>query len=184
MIFQMLALAFSLSIDSFGIGFAYELKGVRIHFWVRVLIGAVSAIVLGLSMIFGSFIQQFIPDELRGIISSLLFTGLGIVFLRNSLLCCADKTYDFDDSNKIEGKEGILLGIALSVDSAVAGIAVATTGVWAIILCIFLGGFQIIMSSMGCLLARKSVDLLGINEKIGGTISGILLIVIGIIWMF
>ena len=183
MFFQMLLLAFTLSIDSFGIGFAYELKGVRISIYIRMLIGLISASAMGCSMLFGSFLQQWIPKELQGVISALIFIGLGVVFLRNSLLCCADKTYDLNASKRIEGKEGILLGLTLSLDSVVAGVAVASVGFWAVFLCVFLGFFQVVMSSIGCQLARKSMKILHLSHRFGGILSGIFLITLGIIWL-
>lgn len=87
---------------------------------------------------------------------------------------------DMDNSRSIDGKEAILLGLALSVDASAAGIAGGASGLSSYTLPFIIAFCQIIFLSSGKFIVRH-IFTKTIPESYWERISGILLILIGIL---
>ncbi len=104
--------------------------------------------------------------------------GITIKVMKNPAEC------DLDSSNKIDSLEAVFLGIALSVDSLSAGIAVATFGGKIFLLPIFVGIFQLVFLSFGEIIGSRIKKLKNIDNRIWSILSGIILILIAIVRLF
>ena len=178
MFISSLLLAISSSIDSLGIGVTYGLKRIKLKkctklilFFISIFITLLSAIV---SNLFKSLFGELIFKSLGSII--LIFMGLIILFKTDS----EEHTFDLDNSNDIDNKEAILLGIALSLDSFCIGVSAISLGINMLLFAITVAFFQFIFLSLGNFLGIHLLKLKKAPQSIWSTISGILLILIGI----
>lgn len=102
------------------------------------------------------------------------FLGITIQIIRDP------SSSDFNNSNQIEAKEALYLGIALSIDSIGIGIGSSIMGLNTFIFPIAVACFQLFFLSFGSYFGKKIKDISNIPENIWGIISGILLIFVGI----
>ncbi len=91
---------------------------------------------------------------------------------------------DLDGSKKIDWKEALYLGIALSLDSIGVGIGGSIVGLNSIIFPILVACFQLIFLSFGNFLGKKISSSINLPKNIWSIISGALLIIIGICRLF
>lgn len=91
---------------------------------------------------------------------------------------------DLDSSKKIDWKEALYLGIALSLDSIGIGIGGSIVGITSIIFPIFVAIFQLIFLSLGTFLGKKFSSSVNLPKNTWSIISGTLLIIIGICKLF
>lgn len=178
--FSFLILSVTLSIDAFGIGIAYAVKSIGIPIKAKLMIGMLSAGILWLSALTGELMARFLPEWCIKYLGVLIICIIGIIFIRNSLKNNTGSTYDFDSSKKIEGIETIFLAVALSADSISVGMAAAALGYSWFILGLLVGIVQILFLFAGEAAVRKNSRLSKSNGGKSGIISGILLIIIGI----
>lgn len=106
------------------------------------------------------------------------FFGITIQIIRNPI------SSDLDGSKKIDWKEAIYLGIALSIDSLCIGICSTVIGYSSFIFPILVAVFQLIFLSVGRFLGVKISSASNIPENTWNILSGILLIFIGISKLF
>lgn len=136
------------SLDAFVASIAYGSKKIKIPFPSILIINIVSSLFLGLSILFGFLLKRIIPGNITTTISFFLLFILGIYSLFESLIkgylssrpnsskkvklklfdisfiinIYIDETKaDFDDSKKLDSKEALYLGTALSLDSLTIG---------------------------------------------------------------
>lgn len=184
MILYIILMSISLSIDALGIGICYRLKGVSISFGTKVIMGAVSAIIMMGSLLLGTGLNQILPPTVSKIVGVSTLVLIGVAFMRNSLFGGEDTTYDLDHSRNIEAMEGVLLAFALSADSIGAGVAAASTGLSSLSIAIFIGIMQICFLCIGDLLVEHVKFIRKMDSKVSGLFSGILLVVIGVLRWF
>ena len=104
-----------------------------------------------------------------------------IKFLGITIQIITDPIYsDFDSSSKIDTKEAIYLGIALSIDSFCIGIGSSILGINLILFPILVAIFQLIFLSIGTIIGKKLNNQAKIPHNIWNLISAIMLIIIGI----
>lgn len=89
---------------------------------------------------------------------------------------------DLDKSLKIEPKEALYLGIALSIDSIGAGIAISSLSIYAYLFPVLIMLFQLIFLTGGILFGRK-LNLKSLDETKISILSGSILILIGFLRM-
>lgn len=183
MLFQVIAISVSLSIDALGIGLSYKWKGIKINLSAKLIIGIISAIMMWISLKIGNLALTVLPPKVTQITGITILLIIGIAFIRNSL-SQSETTYDFDRSMKIDFVEAIILGFVLSADSVSAGIAAATVGLDYIVIPVMVGIMQIIFLYLGDKLADKSNLVQKIGQKSCGILSGSLLILIAILRIF
>lgn len=175
MLFSCLILALSVSIDSFGIGITYGLKNTKISCFSKIILFFISIVITSLSLILGDVISYILSDNFSKILGCILliFMGFRIIFQSTD-------SYDKDNSNSIDWKEALYLGIALSIDSICVGISSSMLGFNTILFPIFVATFQLIFLSIGKEFGLKLSYASSIPDSIWNIISGILLICIGI----
>lgn len=194
------AILFSLSanLDNFVVGFAYGVKKIEISFYINLLIAILTSVGTTISLVLGNLLYYILPKFIVDLLGSLIIILIGLYFLIQSLikhkkkkpakevalkdvkamLVYAEKT-DIDKSGDIDIKEGLLIGLGLSINNFGVGIAFSLTGVNIFITSFFSFIFSLFTLSIGVKLGKK---LLGKNiGDLSPYISSILLIILGII---
>ena len=106
------------------------------------------------------------------------FLGITIQIIKDPI------SSDLDKSNLIDGKEALFLGVALSLDSFAIGISSGILGIHSIIFPLVVSVFQLLFISLGNLLGSTLNRFSKFPQSIWSIISGILLIIIGIVKFF
>lgn len=102
------------------------------------------------------------------------FLGITIQIIRDPI------SSDLDASQKIDWKEALYLGIALSIDSFGVGICGSIIGYRSFLFPILVACFQLFFLTMGRFFGKKISSISFIPENIWSVLSGTLLICIGI----
>ena len=218
MLLSSLIVGISSSVDSLGIGITYGIKKVRLSNLANLILFCISITVSTISLLFGNFIAELLPNNIIVALGSLLIIFIGIFMTMQALkgksenkkqpnndiidnppdeekiysffIKCFGITVqviknpnysDFDNSKKIDSKEALFLGIALSLDSFGIVIGSAVAGICSIFLPIFVSLFQILFLKLGNYIGRKISSNNFFPDNSWSIISGILLIIIGII---
>ena len=103
------------------------------------------------------------------------FLGITIKIIKDPI------NSDLDKSNKIDSKESLFLGLALSLDSICIGIGSSIIGISNLVFPILISVFQILFLSIGSLLGKKINKTCNLPQNIWSITSGILLIILGIL---
>lgn len=209
MLFNYFILALSVSIDSFGIGITYGLKNTIISKSAKIILFIISVTITGLSVYFGNILSQLFPSFFTNLIGSLLLVSMGLWIIYQSLnnnkaitspKSSEEKIYQFfikflgitiqiirnpissdlDHSKKIDVKEALYLGIALSLDSICVGICSSVIGFNSTIFPLLVAFFQLCFLSLGRFFGVRISSICNMPENIWNILSGILLICIGI----
>ena len=182
MFISSLILAISSSIDSLGIGITYGLKNTKISFISKIILFALSLIISFSSIFLGYFLNDFISTTITSFFGSLILIFIGICIIFKTIFENKNKKnnyYDFNFSNLIDPKEAIVLGLALSLDSF--GIIYSLIDANCFLFPILISSFQILFLSLGSFCGRKLKSISKFPDFIYGFISGILLILIGLL---
>ena len=221
MLLSSLIVGISSSIDSLGIGITYGIKKVRLSNLANVILFCISITISTISLLFGNFIAELLPDNIVTALGGLLIIFIGVFMTMQALkgknesekqpnndlidnppdeekiysffIKCFGITVqviknpnysDFDNSKKIDSREALFLGIALSLDSFGIVIGSAVAGICSIFLPIFVSLFQILFLKLGNYIGRKISSNNFFPDNSWSVISGILLIVIGVVKLF
>ncbi len=103
------------------------------------------------------------------------FLGITIKIIKNPI------SSDLDNSSKIDSKEALFLGLALSIDSICIGICGSVIGINTYIFPFLIGFFQLFFLEIGNLLGKKLYNFSKLPSNIWSIVSGILLISLGIL---
>ncbi|QKS72025.1 sporulation membrane protein YtaF [Paenalkalicoccus suaedae] len=184
---MMILLALAVSLDSFGVGFTYGLRKMRVPFKSILVIGAFSGVAAGVAFIVGRSLFQFISPTVVNQAGAYLLLALGIVALlqasRPSELKKHEMTIpffglvvtvlrtpmqaDMDKSGSISVREACLLGTALALDAAGAGV-VAATQHYSWIFPVIVGGLCVLFLTLGKGLGLRCEKALGFATYIPG----------------
>jgi putative sporulation protein YtaF len=207
-----LLLAISCNLDNVGVGIAYGARGVGIPLVSNLLIALITAGGTGLCIIFGQQIFQVLPSEAAVLLGAVLLVGMGVwvilqemrersrgdqetppsedakdlaqksllqrmfLILKNPFLA------DRDSSGHIDLKESVLLSLALMLNNIPNGVGAGLLGLSTLITTLMVGLLSILTFWLGIGLGRSlGIRWLGRNA---GTLSGLLLIVIGLAEIF
>ena len=147
MLLSTLTLALSSSIDSLGVGITYGIKKTKLSYISIIILFILSFCITNLSIMFGHFFSKFISVQISNILGSclLFFMGIFIVyealFPKEKIKKPLRKEYNFfirflgitiniikdpinsdiDNSNRIDFKEALFLGVAMSLDAICIG---------------------------------------------------------------
>lgn len=151
-IFESVLFVTALSTDALIASLAYGSNKIRIPLISTLVITAICTVVLGISLLIGTFLKPFLPEELLKVISFIILLLLGLTRLLDNIIKSiinknADlnkeikfnlfdlqfilniyanpKDADADQSKTLSPKEALSLAIALSIDSLAAGIGAA-----------------------------------------------------------
>lgn len=103
------------------------------------------------------------------------FLGITIQIIKNPI------SSDMDNSKLIDSKEALFLGLALSLDSFCIGIGGSIIGISYTFFPFFIAVFQLLFLSFGNFLGRRLYRLSRLPDNIWSIVSGVLLVVIGIV---
>ncbi|BAB06870.1 sporulation membrane protein YtaF [Halalkalibacterium halodurans] len=203
---SLLALAFAVSLDSFGVGLTYGLRKMKIPFKSLLFIAGCSAVSILIAMGFGMTIQQYlspaIAESLGGII--LILIGCWALYQAFRPAKNGHKTKDdhvilnfeikmlgvvirilrkpmvadFDNSGAITGREAVILGIALSLDAFGAGIGAALIGFHPLYMAVSVAVMSALFVSLGMKSGYRFADSYWIKRF--SFIPGLLLVLIGV----
>lgn len=144
-------------------------------------IGTIFLILMGLWVIFQSLKTKCnvrnakISDNEPKIYKIFIeFLGITIQIIRNPI------SSDLDNSKRIDCKEALFLGLALSIDSICIGICSSIIGYTSILFPILVATFQLMFLGTGRFIGSKILSVSNIPENIWNVLSGVLLICIGI----
>ena len=184
-------LALSLSIDALGIGLSYGFRNISTPLFTKCIIALESMIFMGIFIWIGNHMTLFFTAQKANNIGILilLFMGIWLFYqsfqkkqsntsiemLRNPCHC------DKDHSSHIDAKEGLSLGLILSIDSMGVSIGAGASHISIIMLPLFTSIFQIKFLSIGIDMGKRFKYCCNIKENIWTAFSGCILISIAII---
>lgn len=220
MLIQILGLAISSSIDSFGIGITYGVRKTKISLIAKIILFFISFCITMLSICIGNLFLRIFPAYITNLIGTFLLIGMGCFIIYETLIekgkndsisphsfskvPSIQKTYQFflksfgitiqiirdpissdlDQSHRIDSKEALYLGFALSIDSICIGIGSSMLGISTFLFPFIVSSFQLLFLSLGSFLGRKIVSTYSIPDTFWNILSGSLLILIGILRFF
>lgn len=212
MLLNAIILAISASIDSFGVGITYGIKKTKISIAAIIVLLILSIFFTSVSITFGNILSSYISPSVSSIIGASILILIGIFILYGAIFKnekisktkSEHKEYsffikflgitvniikdpinsDFDNSNKIDIKEAIFLGIAMSLDSISIGFGCSTIGINSFLFPLLTSFFQILFLCAGKLLGKKISSISSIPQNIWNIISGVILICMGIVKFF
>ncbi|WP_089610637.1 sporulation membrane protein YtaF [Dehalobacterium formicoaceticum] len=97
---SLLLFALAVSIDGFGVGFAYGMKNIIIPMRSLLIICFTSASAIAASMFFGQVIVSFIPLETARLIGALILSGIGLLMLIHAWVQRSEKSEGNEESKK------------------------------------------------------------------------------------
>lgn len=103
------------------------------------------------------------------------FLGITIKIIKNPT------SSDLDASNSIDSKEALFLGFALSLDCFCIGIGGSIIGISSFLFPFFISIFQLLFLNLGNIIGKKLHNSNHLPDNSWSILSGILLILIGII---
>jgi putative sporulation protein YtaF len=194
-----LALALSSSIDNFGVGISYGIRGIRIGFVSNVIISVIAFAFSEAGIYGGDYLAKVLPGTMSSIIGALFLfiVGLRIILLtlpRNrtkprtpangitGILSEPEKA-DFDRSGHIGYLEAVVLGMAVSLNALTNGLGAGLMKISPTAISMSAAVFSFIAIWGGSAIGRKAADV-----KIGAwslgqfstVISGLILLVIAL----
>jgi hypothetical protein len=172
-------LAISSSIDSLGIGITYGLRHTKLLKKSKIILFLISIFITFLSGLIGNILKSTLSTNVCEFIGSalLLCMGIFIIIKTNE----QEISFDFDNSNDISPKEAIFLGVALSLDSLCIGIGGSTIGINVYWFSILVAILQYVFLSIGNYCGIHLSKVSSIPQRFWSKVSGILLILIGLI---
>ncbi len=197
-------LAITLSIDALGIGISYGVRGINIPLFSKFIISIQTFLIITISLFLGNVVFSFFPTTIRNYTGVIILIALGVFMIIEAYLPKKEKTEtvrtfsikqagitikiiksppvcDFNKSNKIEPFEALYLGLALSIDSFGVSFGSGAFGVFSIFLPLFAVFFQILFLSIGISSGRKISNISKLSENTWITVSGCILIFMGIL---
>lgn len=177
MLFSTLILGISSSMDSLGIGITYGLKRMKLKKWDKVILFCISIFVTLISILTGNILKNLFSDSFFKILGISIFIIMGLVIITKSK--DRECTFDLDNSNDIDYKEAILLGLALSLDSFCIGVGALALGINMLLFALIVACLQYLFLTIGNLLGIHLSNLKNVPQNVWTKISGIILILIG-----
>ena len=157
----------SSNFDNLIIGISYGIKKIRIPIISNLLIAFITFIGTALSMIFGKSLTAYIPIAVSNVIGAIMIIGIGIAGLikyfhskKNNQACESPsplknpEKYDKNTNNRIEFREAVSLGLALSINNIGLGIGASIGGLHVLPAAIGSFVFSFIFISIGDLLGN------------------------------
>lgn len=177
-ILEAFILALLLSLDTFTVSFGYGSNKIKIPFISIQIISIMSSVVLGISILMGAAIKQYIPDNISTAICFIALFILGVVKLLDK---GNTQNADKDSSKTISLIEAISLATVLALDEIADGFAVAFIDIngLAIFLCSFITNTLAVI--FGCYLGNKIAKKINFNLF---WLSGVVLIILAFSKLF
>ena len=194
-ILSFLLFATSVNLDNLLVGIAYGVKGIRIHFFGNLLIAVITTVGTVVSMLAGAVLIHFLSTGLSTLLGSMILIALGVWMMKdffwkgkvkeednaktsaNELLRDPEKA-DADCSGCIEGKETILLALALSLNNFGLGLGASIAGLNIMVTVGSSFLFSLLSLGLGVKLGRRYLSKFA--GKYAALLSGLLIILLGV----
>ena len=170
------------SLDAFGIGITYGLKNTKFSFPSQIAFFCVALISTFVSVFLGNGLKNYLSVSLANFIGSTIIIGIGIYTIYDSFK--NHKDFDFDKSNDINAKEAITLSLSVTADSLCIGLGSSLIGINTFLFPIFVAIFHLSFLLLGDILGKNILGIGRVPNQLWNVISGIILILIGIIRCF
>ncbi|MCL2177228.1 MAG: manganese efflux pump [Firmicutes bacterium] len=116
-------IALACSVDCFASAFAYGADRVRIPFFSALIINLVCCVVLGLGLLFGAFIGQYIDIEYTKWAGAFILVALGLSKIVSGLKKPVSIKADIDNNKVITKGEATLVSAGISLDGLAVGLS-------------------------------------------------------------
>lgn len=180
MILKCILLALSASIDALSIGVTYGIKKTKMSKASNIIIFLTLLCLTGISVLVGHYISILFSPTFSVWLGSLLLIILGIYNIykaRNNI----STDFDADNSNYIDAKEALVLGLAVSIDASCVSLGSGMIGLGSFILPIFMAIFHTFFVNCGNLVTRNLLKRIKIPENVLVIFSGVILILVGLL---
>lgn len=206
--FEAIILALTCSIDAFAASFAYGTNKIKIPFISNQIINFICCTILGISLLFGAIVRNYIPSHLTIIISFIILFILGIIKLFDSITKSLIRKYnnitkelkfsffnfkfilklyadpedaDIDSSRDISPTEAVALAFSLSLDGLAIGFGAALSNINILVVVIAALLINMIALISGVNLGNKLAKKSSVNLS---WISGVILIILAFSKLF
>lgn len=176
----------SLLVTTFSMWFGNCIRN-TFSYEITNLIGSLIIIFMGTFMTIQAFIKKEPSnlDTLNSPTTDEKIYSFFIKYLGITIQIIKNPTYsDFDNSKKIDCKEALFLGIALSLDSFCIGIGSTIAGISNSLFPLFISIFQLLFLKFGSVIGKSLNNTKIFPDNTWSVLSGILLIIIGILKLF
>lgn len=183
---SLILFALAVSLDGFGAGFAYGMRGIIIPLHSLLAISATSSLAIAVSMICGNFIAGFIPVNVAEIIGAVILGMMGLYMLvqvwvngraKSERLPGSEEMLvhfripslgilvqvlrepskaDLDHSGVLSVREAFLLGFALAMDAIGAGFALAVAGFPPLLTALYVGVCKFLLVTVAVKIGKFS----------------------------
>lgn len=184
MLIQSVILSISLSLDAFGIGAAYQVKGVYISWKSKIVIGVMTMLMMYGAFSIGNMLLGVFDSEIMKIVGSSFLFLMGCIFIRNSIYGKGGANCDFDSSKTIDVKEAAVLAVVLSTDSLSAGCACVVSGMDSVYIPLLVGAMHILFIYLGQRLVISAGSRYTVGRKCAEILSGVILIIIALLGLY
>jgi putative sporulation protein YtaF len=198
-------LAAAVSLDSFGVGFAYGTRRIKIPLISLLFIAACSGVSILIAMSVGSAFSMWLSPDVAELLGAIILIGLGCWAVyaayrpkkerRPSVkqtkmdftirlfgfvihILREPESADIDRSGTVTGKEALLLGLALSLDAFGAGIGAALMGLSPLGLATCTAILSALFVTLGMTFGYRTARLKWVQKM--AFIPGCLLLIIGV----
>ena len=180
MILKYILLALSASIDALSLGITYGIKKTKMSKTANILIFIIVLCCSTVAILVGHFLSLLFSPTISVLVGSSLLIMLGLYNVykgvKNSNIFI---NFDVDNSNYIDNKEAIALGLAVAVDASCVSMGAGIIGYISFILPIFMAVFHTFFVNCGNFVAKSIVEKLNVPSNTLSILAGILLILIG-----
>ena len=179
MLFTIILLALSVSIDSLGIGITYGLRKTSISTPAKFILFIISFAFVCISVTLGYFLISILPNNIIKTVSVILLCLMGFLIIYEAMNTTEKKEYkshqiflkplgitiqiiknpissDLNNSKIIEKNEAVYLAFALSLDSICVGITSSSFGMYSLLFPILVPLFQFLFLNVGIALGKKN----------------------------
>ena len=174
-------LSISSNLDTFTVSVSYGMHKIKLPLSSNLLIAIITSIGTFLSMLFGSFLENILPNSISNFIGGISLVLIGTWLLISSIRNKETPNFINADSNNsrvIELKETIPLAFALTINNLGVGISASITGINIFYSTLFTFIVTSLSIILGSLLGNSFLGkLLG---KYASLASSLLLIILGI----
>ena len=189
MLFSIIIFASMLSFDSLGVGITYGIRNIKLDNKAKFIIFLIAFFSSLLSTSIGTAISNNMPHWFPSVLGSSLLICLGLWIIIQSFhktngitkILKDPSISDFDNSNTIDSKESAYLGFAISADAFVGSLGLSMITNFSLIVPILVAVFHLLFLLLGIFVGKKIKSISSIPPVLWSRISGILLILFGLI---
>ena len=181
MTLKYILLALSASIDALSLGITYGIKKTKMSKTSNIIIFMIVLCCSTIAILVGHFLSLLFSPTFSVLLGSSLLILLGLYNIykgfKNSSTFI---NFDADNSNYIDNKEAVALGLAVAVDASCVSMGAGIIGYISFILPVFMAIFHTFFVNCGNFVAKSVVEKLNVPSNILSIFSGTLLVLIGL----